>query len=147
MIKTIFLLGHPVGHSISPIFQQVALDYHNLPMVYKPIDVFPDKLEETIDLLRQEDFVGANVTVPHKETVFDLYDLGSSHSFKTGQRGGLLAFPLDWEEEKFSRAQLKELTGGYTVPQIMINNKCIGGYEKLLYLYQNNKLQEILNAK
>ena len=51
------------------------------------------------------------------------------------------------EEEKFSRAQLEELTGGYTVPQIMINNKCIGGYEKLLYLYQNNKLQEILNAK
>ena len=74
MIKTIFLLGHPVGHSISPIFQQVALDYYNLPIVYKPIDVLPDKLAETIDLLRQEDFVGANVTVPHKETVFDLLD-------------------------------------------------------------------------
>ena len=54
---------------------------------------------------------------------------------------------INIEEEKFSRAQLEELTGGYTVPQIMINNKCIGGYEKLLYLYQNNKLQEILNAK
>ena len=74
MIKTIFLLGHPVGHSISPIFQQVALDYYNLPIVYKPIDVLPDKLAETIDLLRQEDFVGANVTAPHKETVFDLLD-------------------------------------------------------------------------
>ena len=54
---------------------------------------------------------------------------------------------INIEEEKFSRAQLEELTGGSTVPQIMINNKCIGGYEKLLYLYQNNKLQEILNAK
>ena len=74
MIKTIFLLGHPVGHSISPIFQQVALDYHNLPMVYRSIDVFPDKLEETINFLRQQDFIGANVTVPHKETVFDLLD-------------------------------------------------------------------------
>ena len=54
---------------------------------------------------------------------------------------------INIEEKKFSRAQLEELTGGYTVPQIIINNKCIGGYEKLLYLYQNNKLQEILNAK
>ena len=54
---------------------------------------------------------------------------------------------INIEEEKFSRAQLEELTGGYTVPQIIINNKCIGGYQKLLNLYQNNKLQEILNAK
>ena len=54
---------------------------------------------------------------------------------------------INIEEENFSRAQLEELTGGYTVPQIMINNQCIGGYQKLLYLYQNNKLQDILNEK
>ena len=54
---------------------------------------------------------------------------------------------INIEKEKISRAQIEELTGGYTVPQIIINGQCIGGYEKLLYLYQNNKLQEILNAK
>ena len=54
---------------------------------------------------------------------------------------------INIEEENFSRSQLQELTGGYTVPQIIINKQCIGGYDKLLYLYQNNKLQDLLNAK
>jgi glutaredoxin 3 len=54
---------------------------------------------------------------------------------------------INIEKENFSRSQLEELTGGYTVPQIVINNQCIGGYDKLLYLHQNNKLQDILNAK
>ena len=54
---------------------------------------------------------------------------------------------INIEKENFSRSLLEELTGGYTVPQIVINNQCIGGYDKLLYLHQNNKLQDILNAK
>ena len=54
---------------------------------------------------------------------------------------------INIEEKYFSRSQLEELTGGYTVRQIIINNQCIGGYEELLYLHQNNKLQGILNAK
>ena len=52
---------------------------------------------------------------------------------------------INIEEQNFSRTELQELTGGYTVPQIVIKNQCIGGYDKLLYLYQNNKLDELLN--
>ena len=44
---------------------------------------------------------------------------------------------INIEEENFSRTQLEKLTGGYTVPQIVINDKSIGGYDKLLYLHQN----------
>ena len=54
---------------------------------------------------------------------------------------------INIEEENFSRTQLEELTGGHTVPQIVINDKGIGGYDKLLYLHQNNKLEELLNDK
>ena len=54
---------------------------------------------------------------------------------------------INIEEQNFSRTELQELTGGYTVPQIIINDKCIGGYDKLLYLYQNNKLENLLNEK
>ena len=50
------------------------------------------------------------------------------------------------DEKNINREQLFELTGGYTVPQIVINDKSIGGYENLLDLIQNNKLQELLNA-
>jgi len=54
---------------------------------------------------------------------------------------------INIEEENISREKLIELTGGYSVPQIIINNKCIGGYDKLFYLHQNNKLAALLNEK
>ena len=54
---------------------------------------------------------------------------------------------INIEQQNFSREQLQELTGGFTVPQIIINDTCIGGYDKLLYLHQNKKLDGLLNAK
>ena len=54
---------------------------------------------------------------------------------------------INIEESNLSREQLVDLTGGYTVPQIIINSNYIGGYDKLLYLHQNNKLEELLNEK
>ena len=52
---------------------------------------------------------------------------------------------INIEENAISREELQKISGLYTVPQITINNEFIGGYDKLLYLYQNNKLNEILN--
>ena len=52
---------------------------------------------------------------------------------------------INIEENVISREELQKISGLYTVPQITINNEFIGGYDKLLYLYQNNKLNEILN--
>jgi len=54
---------------------------------------------------------------------------------------------INIEEEEISREKLQEVSGNYTVPQIIINDKCIGGYDQLLYLYQNNKLNELINDK
>ena len=54
---------------------------------------------------------------------------------------------INIEEIGMSREQLFDLTGGMSVPQIIINNQCIGGYDKLLYLHQNNKLEKLLNEK
>ena len=54
---------------------------------------------------------------------------------------------INIEKGNMSRQDLLEITGGYSVPQIIINDKCIGGYDKLLYLHQNNKLNELLNEK
>ena len=52
---------------------------------------------------------------------------------------------INIETENISRDELLKLSGGYTVPQIFINNKCIGGYDQLMDLYQKNKLKELLN--
>ena len=52
---------------------------------------------------------------------------------------------INIEEENISREDLLKTTGGYSVPQIIINDKCIGGYQELLTLHQNNKLDSLLN--
>ena len=52
---------------------------------------------------------------------------------------------INIEEENISRENLFKLTGGYTVPQIIINNNPIGGYNQLLQINQSGKLKELLN--
>ena len=56
---------------------------------------------------------------------------------------GLSYEDINIEEAVLSRDDLVKLTGGYTVPQIIINNKSIGGFEQLLILNQEGKLKEI----
>ena len=48
---------------------------------------------------------------------------------------------IDIEKENISRNDLANLTGGYTVPQIIINDKVIGGFKELLQLNQSGKLR------
>ena len=52
---------------------------------------------------------------------------------------------IDIEKNNISREQLLEMTGGYTVPQIQINEKYIGGYSELMQLNQSGKLKEIIS--
>ena len=51
---------------------------------------------------------------------------------------------IDIEQENISRDDLANLTGGYTVPQIVINDKVIGGFNELLQLNQSGKLKELI---
>ena len=51
---------------------------------------------------------------------------------------------INIEEEGLSRDDLDKLTGGYTVPQIIINDNPIGGFNELLQLNQSGKLKELL---
>ena len=62
------LLGHPVAHSLSPTFQNVALERARLPLRYETLDVHPDHLAAALDDLVAERAAG-NVTIPHKEAV------------------------------------------------------------------------------
>ena len=62
------LLGHPVSHSISPLFQNAALKAAGMPLTYELLDVHPDALDETLASLAVERAAG-NVTIPHKEHV------------------------------------------------------------------------------
>ena len=63
------LLGHPVSHSLSPTFQNAALDAAGIAVRYEALDTPPGLLHVTLDDAKAEAWMG-NVTVPHKETVF-----------------------------------------------------------------------------
>ena len=60
------LLGQPVSHSLSPVFQNAALEAAGLPARYEALDVSPSELAATLRTLANEGAAG-NVTVPHKE--------------------------------------------------------------------------------
>jgi shikimate dehydrogenase len=63
------LLGHPVSHSWSPVFQNAALAAAAIPLRYEALDVPPGLFQVTVDDAKRERWAG-NVTVPHKEAVF-----------------------------------------------------------------------------
>ena len=54
---------------------------------------------------------------------------------------------INIEEKNISRIELQNLSGGYTIPQICINDKFIGGYVELQNLYQNGELLKIVDDK
>jgi len=74
MSKYIGLIGYPLKHSVSPYFQQAALDYYRLDVRYEAWETTPAELPDIVKNLRKPQNLGANVTVPYKETVLPLLD-------------------------------------------------------------------------
>ncbi len=69
MTKRVGIIGYPIGHSVSPNFQQAALDHYSMDATYRAWEVEPGALSEFVAGLRSPDTMGINVTVPHKEAV------------------------------------------------------------------------------
>lgn len=73
-LRYVALLGHPVGHSVSPAMHDAAFQHTGLHWRYLPFDVPPQRLLDAVRGLAALDFVGANVTIPHKENVLSVAD-------------------------------------------------------------------------
>lgn len=69
------VIGSPISHSKSPQIHGHWLKTHGIPGAYIPMDVAKDDLEQVLRSLPKMGFVGANVTIPHKETVMDIIDI------------------------------------------------------------------------
>lgn len=74
MTRKAFVIGHPIAHSRSPLIHGTWLQDHGIDGTYEAIDVAPEQLPSFFDRLRSGEFVGGNVTIPHKEAVFALCD-------------------------------------------------------------------------
>lgn len=77
------LLGSPVAHSISPVFQNAALAILGVPLTYESLDVAPSALPDRVRELREARGSG-NVTIPHKAAMAALCDRTMSLARRTG---------------------------------------------------------------
>ena len=66
------VMGWPVAHSRSPALHGFWLAEHGIDGAYVPLPVRPEDFAAAVRLLPRMGFVGANVTVPHKEAAFRL---------------------------------------------------------------------------
>ena len=73
-MSQVWLIGHPVAHSLSPAMHNAAFAKLGLPHRYELKETADDQLVATLDRMRREDVLGANVTIPHKEAVLRLLD-------------------------------------------------------------------------
>ncbi len=68
------LLGWPTAHSLSPPMHNAAFATLGLDWAYVPLPAPPGFLPDAVRGLRATGFVGANITVPHKQAVIALCD-------------------------------------------------------------------------
>lgn len=68
------VIGWPVGHSRSPRLHGYWLEKLGIDGAYLPLPVRPEDFETVLKALPRMGFVGANVTVPHKEQALGLVD-------------------------------------------------------------------------
>jgi shikimate dehydrogenase len=78
------VFGDPVEHSLSPQTQNAALKHCKIDMQYARFHILPDELREAIDLIRKLEFIGVNLTIPHKISALELVDVADDNVKRIG---------------------------------------------------------------
>lgn len=84
------VIGSPIGHSKSPKLHGHWLKKYGLPGFYIPMEVAPENLETVLRTLPKAGFVGANITVPHKEAALEIADLVTDRATLIGAANTLI---------------------------------------------------------
>jgi len=109
------IIGWPVKHSLSPVFQASFLEQQQINAAYLPFAVAPDLLPQALEGLFALGVEGFNVTVPHKESVFQLVSadedarlIGAVNTVRRGVDG--------WEATNTDWRGFKAVIEGLEVP-------------------------------
>lgn len=79
-MKKACVIGHPIGHSRSPLIHGYWLKKHKVQGSYDRLDIAPRELQRFLATLAQSEYCGCNVTSPHKETAAMQVDILSPAS-------------------------------------------------------------------
>ncbi len=83
-MQKIVLIGDPVAHSRSPLMQNAALAHLGIAARYEAVRTSAEELAERVASLRDPTFLGANVTLPHKQAVVPLLDTLEDEAARIG---------------------------------------------------------------
>lgn len=84
------VIGSPIAHSKSPRLHNYWLKKYGLKGQYLPLDVAQVDLEQAIRAMPKLGFVGANVTIPHKEKVLSIADIVTDRAALIGAANTLI---------------------------------------------------------
>lgn len=84
------VIGSPISHSRSPALHTHWLKRYGIRGYYIPMDISQNDLSDVIRMMPKMGFVGANVTIPHKETVLRLADLVTDRAALIGAANTLI---------------------------------------------------------
>lgn len=68
--KPFAVLGHPIGHTLSPVMHNASIQSIGLDAIYLAFDVHPDRLLEVLPAMQAMGFGGVNLTIPLKEVAY-----------------------------------------------------------------------------
>jgi len=95
--RLVTLLGFPVEHSMSPRLHNTAFAAQDVNARYVATPVRPAHLADALAGLRALQFIGANVTIPHKEAVLPLLDDLTPTAKAVGAVNTLVTYDRDAE--------------------------------------------------
>lgn len=148
MPKQVVLVGHPVSHSLSGELQQAAFDDAGIDAQYEPLDVPLMTLGETIEQLRGDEYLGANITVPYKERVVPMVDRLTDEAQATGavdtitrEASRLVGHNTDVAG---FRAALDALVGRQKMPKQAVIIGAGGGARAAVYAFITGGFQRVI---
>jgi shikimate dehydrogenase len=148
MTKRVVLIGHPVAHSLSGAMQQAAFDHLGIDARYELWDRAPIALGDAVVELRTDDFLGANVTIPHKERVVPMVERLTEEAHATGAvntltKEGRKLVGHNTDVPGFKVA-LDELVGRQKMPRTAIVLGAGGGARAVVYGLIRESFQRVI---
>ncbi len=110
------VIGFPLGHTISPAFQQAAFDYLGIDARYEAIETPPDALGHRLADLRSGRLSGLNVTIPHKTDIVPALDRVTDTARLTGAVNTVTATDTGLHGDNTDVAAIEELLRPSRVP-------------------------------
>jgi shikimate dehydrogenase len=148
MSKRVVLLGHPVAHSWSARMQQAAFDEAGIEARYELLDTPISALAEAVEALRGDEFLGANVTIPHKERVAVLVDRQTEDAHSIGAvntitKDGRKLIGHNTDVPAF-RTALDQLVGRQKMPRAAVVLGAGGGARAIVHSLITTGFQRVI---